>query len=266
MSTRKLSAFIPVQNVDEIIEDCLESIKWVDEIFIVDGFSDDKTLDICKGYPNVKIVQHKYENSGAQRSWGMPQVTHDWIFIIDSDERCNMELRNEIQAVLSQDKISVDGFWVSIKTKFLGKLQNHDRYLGHRGMRLVRKETYKNFILKRVHSKLVVKNAGVIGNKKAFLIHEPIRDFSVHLKKMIRYAEWAAKDMYEQGIRSNLFHFIFRPIGKFVIHYFIKRGFLDGIRGLLLCKIAALSIFLKYYKLFHMQHYKTVKNEHTTKK
>ena len=253
MNKRKLSAFIPVQNVEDIIEECLESIKWVDEIFIVDAFSTDNTVDICRKYPNVKIVQHEYENSGAQRIWGMPQVTHDWVLIIDSDERCNAELRHEIQAILTMNTINVDGFWVNIKTKFLGKLQNHDRYLGHRGMRLVRKETYKNFVLKRVHSKLVVKNAGKILNKNAFLEHEPIRDFSDHLKKMVRYAEWAAADMYERGIRANPIHFMFRPLGKFIIHYFFKRGFLDGIRGLILCKIAGLSIFLKYYKLFHMQ-------------
>jgi len=247
---RKLSAFIPVQNVEDIIEECLESIKWVDEIFIVDAFSTDNTVDICKRYPKVKMVQHEYENSGAQRIWGMPQVTHDWVFIIDSDERCNAELRQEIQTVLTMNTISMDGFWVNIKTKFLGKLQNHDRNLGHCGMRLVRKETYKNFVLKRVHSKLVVKNAGKIINKKAFLEHEPIRDFSDHLKKMIRYSEWAAADMYENGVRTKWYHFIFRPIFKFIIHYFFKLGFLDGLRGLILCQIAAILVFMKYYKLY----------------
>ena len=254
--SRKLSAFIPVQNVEPIIEECLESIKWVDEIFIVDSFSTDKTLEICRQYDNVKILQNEYENSGAQRYWGMPQVTHDWIFIIDSDERCNKYLRSEIENILSYDKIDVDGFWVNIKTRFLGKIQNHDRYLGHRGMRLVRKHTYKNFDLKRVHSKLVVENSGKIKNKDSFIIHEPIRDFSEHLIKMIRYAEWAAQDMYDKGVRVNAFHFLFRPIGKFVIHYFIKKGFLDGIRGLILCKIASFSVFLKYYKLYHIQNQK----------
>jgi len=78
-----------------------QKIKWIDEIFIVDSFSTDKTLEICRQYDNVKIVQNEYENSGAQRYWGMPQVTHDWIFIIDSDERCNKYLRREIENILS---------------------------------------------------------------------------------------------------------------------------------------------------------------------
>ena len=252
MKRRKLSAFIPVQNVEDIIEECLESIKWVDEIFIVDAFSTDKTLEICHRYPNVKIVQHEYENSGAQRSWGMPQALHDWIFIIDSDERCNEELREEIEKILEKEKIDVDGYWVSIKTKFLGKLQNHDRALGHSGMRLVRKKTYKNYVLKSVHSKLVVINAGRIKNKNAFLVHEPIYGFSSHFKKMVRYAEWSAQDMYENGIRAKCYHFVFRPLFKFIVHYFIKLGFLDGMRGLILCQITAIFVFMKYYKLYFL--------------
>ena len=249
---RKLSAFIPAQNVEDIIKECLESIKWVDEIFIVDAFSTDKTLEICHRYPNVKIVQHEYENSGAQRSWGMPQASHDWIFIIDSDERCNEELREEIEKILEKEKIDVDGYWVSIKTKFLGKLQNHDRALGHSGMRLVRKKTYKNYVLKSVHSKLVVINAGRIKNKNAFLVHEPIYGFSSHFKKIVRYAEWSAQDMYENGIRAKCYHFVFRPLFKFIVHYFIKLGFLDGMRGLILCQITAIFVFMKYYKLYFL--------------
>ena len=119
-------------------------------------------------------------------------------------------------------------------------------------MRLVRKKTYKNYVLKSVHSKLVVVNAGRIKNKNAFLVHEPIRGFSSHFKKMVRYAEWSALDMYENGIRAKCYHFVFRPLFKFVVHYFIKLGFLDGMRGLILCQITAISVFMKYYKLYFL--------------
>ena len=121
-SRKKLSAFIPVQNVEDIIEECLESIKWVDEIFIVDAYSTDRTVEICNRYPNVKLVQHKYKNSGTQRIWGMPQVAHDWVLIIDSDERCNKELRDEIQRILSKDSINEDGYWIYEENEELNKI------------------------------------------------------------------------------------------------------------------------------------------------
>lgn len=254
MRKHNISAFIPVQDVEDIIEDCLKSITWVDEVFIVDAFSKDKTLEICKKFPNVKIVQHDYVNSGAQRTWGMPQVSHDWVFIIDSDERCNQELHKEIEEILSSDKIPFDGYLVNIKTFFCGKLQHHDRYLGYKGMRLVRKSSYKDYTLRSVHSTLDIKNRSKIRNKKAYITHIPIRDFTTHWEKMTRYANWAAQDMYKKNKSANMFHFVFRPLFKFIVHYFFKLGFLDGTRGLILCKIAAISVFMKYYKLYQMRH------------
>ncbi|MBC8526205.1 MAG: glycosyltransferase family 2 protein [Candidatus Cloacimonetes bacterium] len=254
MQRHKISAFIPVHNVEDIIEECLESIKWVDEIFIVDDFSTDRTIEICKKYSNVKIVQHKYENSGAQRYWGMPQVSNEWVLIIDSDERCTMELRKEIEKILSQNEIKFDGYEVHLKTKFLGKIQNHDRYLGHIGMRLVRKKSYKEYTLKRVHSTLDIKNHSRIRNKKAYIIHIPIRDFRQHLQKIIRYAEWSAFDMFEKGEKAHWYNITIRPFFKFIKHYFIKLGFLDGIRGLILCIIASITVFLKFYYLYILNH------------
>lgn len=260
----KLSAFIPVQNVEPMIRQCLDSITWVDEVFIVDAFSTDRTVEICKEYPNVKIVQHEYENSGAQRSWGMPQVTHNWVFIIDSDERCTPALRREIEKILSQGEIQYDGFLVSLKTLFFGRLQNHDRYLGYRGMRLVHRETARNYTLRSVHSTLDVKHRSMIKAKDAYIIHEPIRDFKNHIYKMTRYAEWAATDMYNKGQRINLLHLIFRPFYKFFNHYFFKLGFLDGLNGLVLCTLAGISIFLKYYALMHLQYNALKTNESKT--
>ena len=253
MERRKLSAFIPVQNVEDIIEDCLKSITWVDEIFIVDAFSTDNTVEICKKYPNVKLVQHEYKNSGAQRIWGMPQVAFNWVFIIDSDERCTPKLREEIENILSMDEIPFDGYNIHIKTKFMGKLLFHDTYLGSGGKRLVRKELHKNYVLKRVHAKLKIDKLTWLRNKKAYLIHIPIRDSKSQWHKMSRYASWAAEDMYENNKKVHWYHFAIRPLYKFFQYYFIRGGIVDGIQGLIICGLAGISIFMKYYKLFEFR-------------
>ncbi len=253
MRKHKLSVFIPVQNVADIIENTLDSIRWVDEIFIVDSFSTDDTVEICRRYPKVKIVQHEYENSGAQRMWGMPQVKCDWIFVIDSDEICTPELRARIDEILSSDSPQYDGYRVRIKSKLLGKIQNHEHYLGWSGMRLFKKEMINKYKIKRVHSKMNINPEGKIIGEGAYIIHEPIRDFAGAIKKMIRYAEWAAQDMFEKGKRVRWYHFTIRPLHKFFVLYIIRLGFLDGIRGLILCTMASFSVFLKYYKLFFLQ-------------
>jgi len=249
----KISAFIPIQNVSDIIENTLNSIQWVDEIFIVDGYSTDNTVEICRRYLKVKIVQHEYENSGAQRMWGMPQVKNNWIFVIDSDEICTPGLQDSIEEILSSDSIKYDGYRIRIKTKLLGKVLNHDHYLGWSGMRLFKKEVIDNYKLKRVHSKMNIVPEGNVTGEGAYIIHEPIHDFAVAIKKMIRYAEWAAQDMFERGKRASLLHFIIRPLHKFFVLYIIRLGFLDGIRGLNLCMMASFSVFLKYYKLFFLR-------------
>ena len=251
---RKLSAFIPVQNVEDIIEDCLESIKWVDEIFIVDAYSTDNTLNICRKYSNVKIVQHEYENSGAQRSWGMAQVAHEWVLIIDSDERCTVELRKEIERILMMDEIPFDGFNVYIRTQFFGKLLTHKTYLGWAGKRLVRRDMHQNYILKKVHSYMKIDKLAWIENKDAYLIHIPIRDFRIQWEKLIRYSRWHARDMYDSGKHVHWYHFTVRPFFKFFQFYFIRRGFMDGVRGLIMCAIAGISVFMKYYKLWELYH------------
>jgi len=253
MKRRKISAFIPVQNVSDIIESTLNSIQWVDEIYIVDGYSTDNTVEICQRYPKVKIVQHDYENSGAQRMWGMPQVKYDWIFVIDSDEICTPELQNSIEEILSTESSKYDGYRVRIKTKLFGKVLNHDHYLGWSGMRLFKKEVIDNYKLKRVHSKMNIIPEGNVTGEGAFIIHEPIRDFTEAIKKMIRYAEWAAQDMFENNKKAHWYHLTIRPLYKFFVLYTIRLGFLDGIRGLILCGMASFSVFLKYFKLFFLQ-------------
>ncbi len=253
---RKLSAFIPVQNVEDIIEDCLESISWVDEIFIVDSYSEDKTEEICLRYPNVKLVKHKYKNSVEQRIWGMPQVTHDWIFIIDSDERCTARLRGEIEKILSLDDIPCEGYSIHIRTEFMGKLLHHDTYLGSGGKRLVLKEMSKNYIKKRVHAKMKIDKLSWIRPKQAYLVHIPIKSFGEQWHKMIRYATWAAEDMHENGKEVNWYHFLIRPWIKFIQYYIIRGGFFDGLRGIIMCAFGGMAVFMKYAKLWEMNHKK----------
>lgn len=250
---RKLSAFVLVQNVEDIIEDCLESIRWVDEIFIVDAFSTDRTLEICRRYPNVRIVQHEYENSGAQRAWGMPQVAHEWVLIVDSDERCTPQLRQEVECILSLDEIPFDGYNVHIRTWFFGRLLRHSTYLGSGGKRLVRRELHKTYVLKRVHAKLKFDKLSLISNRKAYLVHVTIRDFGANWNKMIRYATWAAEDMWDEGKKVRWYHLSVRPLVKFLQYYTIRGGFLDGMRGLIVCVLGGIWVFMKYYKLFEMR-------------
>ena len=101
-----LTIIVPTFNEEDHIGDCLESAKWADDIFVVDSFSTDRTLDIARNYTD-HIVQHEYVNSAAQKNWAIPQAKGDWVMVVDADERVTPELRVRIQRILANGTKSV---------------------------------------------------------------------------------------------------------------------------------------------------------------
>ena len=100
---KKISAIIPCFNEEHNIKDAIESCLFADEIIVVDSFSTDKTLEIIKSYPQVKLLQHEYKHSAAQKNWTIPQASYDWIFLLDADERTNETIISEIRDVINKD-------------------------------------------------------------------------------------------------------------------------------------------------------------------
>ena len=253
MKRQKVSGFVPCQNSEAVIRECLESLRWCDEVLVVDSYSTDRTLDIVREFENTRILQHEYTNSVEQRIWGMPQVAYDWVFIIDSDERCSPKLREEIEQILGLDEITYDGYLIHIRTEYKGKLLKHDSYLGSGGKRLVRKEMWRNYKIKQVHSGMRIDNKTWIKNPQAYLVHVPILDLGKHWQKMIRYACWSADDMNSRGKKVYFYHFLFRPFFKFLQYYLIRGGIRDGMRGLLLCLLGGLAVFMKFARLWELR-------------
>ena len=99
----KISAIVTTFNEEREIADCIRSLLWCDEILIVDSFSTDRTVEIVRSFPaHVKLLQHTYFGSAAQKNWAMDRTSHKWILIFDADERCTPELRQEIETLLER--------------------------------------------------------------------------------------------------------------------------------------------------------------------
>jgi glycosyltransferase involved in cell wall biosynthesis len=116
---QKLTALIPCFNEEYNIEECLKSVSWADEIFIVDSFSTDRTLEIAQKYTD-RIVRHEYINSTAQKNWTIPQASHEGVPIVDCDERVTPELRDEIINLLNNEGLK-DGYWIFRKNYLMNK-------------------------------------------------------------------------------------------------------------------------------------------------
>lgn len=240
-----ITVIVPTYNEEDNIRECLESVKWADDIFVVDSFSTDRTVEIAREYTS-HIVQHEYVNSATQKNWAIPQCTTDWVMVVDADERVTPELRDRIQGILAHGT-PYDGFRIRRMTIFFGKLIRHCGWHHDYLVRLWRrgKGRYEDL---SVHADVLVD--GSVGTIREHFLHNTYRSFDHYLEKFGRYTTWSAADLYKRGKRATFGALAFRPMWRFFRMFILRHGFLDGKHGLILCSLAAFSVFMKYAKLW----------------
>lgn len=190
----RITAIIPTFNEEVHIKSAIESVLWCDEIIVVDSFSTDKTVEIVKSFPQVRLLQHEYEHSAAQKNWTIPQATHPWIFLLDADERPTPELVEEVKSVVKTGT-KFSAFWIYRRNNFMGKRINYSGWQSDKVIRLFKKDEcrYQN---KHVHAEIETKGGVSILREK--LIHYTYKDLNSYLKKADRYTTWGAIDRFEK--------------------------------------------------------------------
>ena len=241
---QKISVIITTFNEAEHIQGVLESVQWADEVIVVDSFSTDETVELAAKFPN-KILQRKYKGPADQKNWAIPKATHDWILILDSDERVTSELRDEITS-LFQKPFEKDAFWIPRQSFFMGKKVKYSGWQGDAVIRLIHKKCRYNSV--QVHEEVMTEGIKV-GRLKNKLEHYTYKDLDHFLAKMQRYSDWSAQDHFEKTPRVTFFHLYFKPFFRFIKHYFIRFGFLDGKVGFIISVIMAWGVFLRYVKI-----------------
>ena len=256
MARQKITVLVPTFNEEHNIRDCLESVRWADEIFVVDSYSTDRTLEIARQYTE-RIVQHEYVNSAAQKNWAIPQATHPWVMIVDSDERVTPALRDEILSVL-ENPGEYAGFRIYRQNHFMGR---PIRFCGWQRDDVLRlflrdKGRYQD---REVHADVVVDGkVGVLKNK---LLHYTFQSYDQYMKKFDRYTRWAALDRARTTRKVRWYHLSLRPMWRFIRQYFLYLGFLDGKAGFIICTLSAYSVFMKYARLWALQQKKNSSNK-----
>lgn len=245
----KLSVLIPTKNEEIHIEEVLKSVAFADEIVVVDSFSSDKTVEIAKKYAH-KVWIHEYVNSATQKNWAIPQLTHEWILVVDADERVTPELKAEIQAILSSETPYV-AFWIGRINHFMGKLIKYSGWQNDSVIRLFRKSkcSYQNL---KVHSEVIAN--GKVGRLKNKLVHYTYKDLNDYYRKFEQYTTWGANDRAEKIKNVGFYYLAIKPFFRFVKHYIIKAGFLDGKHGFIISVLSAYSVFLRNLKVWRIHH------------
>lgn len=247
---QKLSVIIPTFNETHNIQAVLESVSWADEIMVVDSFSSDDTVQIAKGFTDF-VVQRQYTGPADQKNWAIPQVKHEWILLLDADERVTPALKAEIQDWLHKDRIPYDAFWIGRQNYFMGKKIRYSGWQGDAVVRFFRRDVCR-YNDKQVHEEIITEGIRV-SKLKAKMEHFTFKDSDHFLEKMHRYADWSAQDHLAKTPKVTYFHLFFKPLFRFLKHFIFQKGVLDGKVGLIISVIMAWGVFLRYAKIKELQ-------------
>lgn len=238
----KISAFIITKNEEKNIESCLRSLNFINEIVVVDDFSDDATQDICKKY-GVKLIEHKFTGFRDQKKFAMEQTTNDWVLELDADERVSEEMKMSILSLKENVLKEFDGFEFRRKNYFLGKWLKHSAMYPDYKIRLYNKQKGR-WSDNNIHEKFILN--GKIKKIDADILHYQDVDLLKFFLKTLRYNKLVAEEMLLRGKKAKWYHYTIRPFYTFLYRYIFRLGFLDGFAGFIISVMGAFGTFAKY--------------------
>jgi glycosyltransferase involved in cell wall biosynthesis len=240
-----LSVIILTHNDEDKIAKTLESVSFAEEIIIIDDDSNDLTCDVAIKY-KPKIFIHPLTNDfSKQRNFGLTKAKGDWILFIDSDEIVTPLLQKEILGQIKNNP-NINGYFLKRTDFFSGRELKHGETANVKLLRLARKDTGK--WVRSVHETWVI--TGKTDELINPLSHYPHPTITEFLSEINRYSSLNAKFFYDQGVRVNLWQIIGYPLGKFIINYILKLGFLDGIPGIIVALMMSFHSFLTRAKIY----------------
>lgn len=242
----KLTAIIPTGNEIHNIEAVIASVAFADEILVVDSFSTDGTYEKALELA-TKVIRREYEYSASQKNWAIPQAQHEWILLVDADERVTPELKKEIMTILNNPQPDVVAYWIGRMNHFMGERVHYSGWRNDKVIRLFKRDACK-YQDKQVHAEIIAN--GKVAFLKEKLYHNTYISFDAYLEKMNRYAWWQAKDYDKKTGKLTPYHFIIKPFWGFFKHYIIQSGFRDGVVGLAIGYVQGYVVFMRYVKLW----------------
>lgn len=262
-----VSVIIPVKNEEANIGACIDSVTWADQVFVVDSFSSDRTCEIAE-IKGAQVVQFEFGGGWPKKkNWALEHLPfdHDWILLLDADERVPPQLAEEISSVIQRPDGN-DGFFLNRRLIFLGQWIRHCGWYPSWNLRLFRHRTGRFERLTEaspadtgnveVHEHVVLD--GKAGYLRHDLLHEDFKSISAFVERHNRYSTWEAAVYHEfrqgrsgvQSIRASLFgaplerkrwikqlwvRLPLRPALRFLWMYLARLGILDGRPGFIFC-------------------------------
>ncbi len=263
----RISVAIITHNSADLIGQCLESVAWADEVIVVDGMSTDGTVDICRRYPNTRVIEAPNNpNFDVNKNIAIDHCTGDWILVLDSDEVVTEGLVRDLRRTASGDGDSA-GYFLRRRNFFLGRWLSHSGWYPDHTLRFFRRGRGR-FPCVHLHERLELD--GTAGFLEGEILHYTYRTFREYFDKMDRYTTFEAEYIHSlttEGNGAGLVECLrspsrrkpclrklwwkyvpFKPLFRFCLIFFARKGFLDGRHGFMLAVLSAVSDYVSIEK------------------
>ena len=236
-----ISAFVVCCNEERQIRRCLESLRWCDEVLIVDSGSTDQTLAICREF-TANIAQRAWTGYRDQKAFALAQCKSEWVINLDADEEVSPELRSEIETRLSAPDINeISGFELSRVVVYLGTVWNKGGWFPEYRLRLLRRSDAK-WGGEEPHERAVV--SGSVARLQSPLFHYTHSGFEDHVSTLNRFSTIAAEGLFKRGVQVSVASLVVRPVTRFLKFYVVRRGYREGLFGFIVACLEALYVLL----------------------
>jgi glycosyltransferase involved in cell wall biosynthesis len=246
-SRAALSAVLITRNAAHLLEACLESVAFADEIVVVDSASTDGTAGIA-ARRGARVVQKEWLGYGRQKQFAVEQAKHDWVLCIDPEEQVSPELAKSIEQALAAPSAGV--YRMARRNRFLGRWLSHGEGYPDWSPRLFNRLNAR-WSDDMVYEKVLF--ALTPGRLQGDLLRDAHEDLAAYIARQNLYTTLAARQEHEAGRSASLVHLLLSPVVRFVKFYLLRLGFLDGLPGLVHVSIGCMNSYMKHAKLLELR-------------
>ena len=248
-----LSVAMIAMNEEANLARTLESVRWADEIIVVDSGSTDRTIEIAESF-GAKTRYHAFGGHGEQKNVALDLCTSQWILLLDADEVLTPELQAEILALLS-DEPEFNAYWIPRLNLYFGRWVRHGGFYPDHKLRLFKRG--KARLSEGVGPHSTPQFKGRPGTLKHDMLHYAYPTLAIYLEHMARYSSEIAQLLYKSGRTSRsvpafVWNCFLNPVATFIYNYFFRLGFLDGREGLLLHWNHSIYVHWKFVKAWSL--------------
>jgi glycosyltransferase involved in cell wall biosynthesis len=243
-----LSVVIIAKDAASQIGECIDSVKFADEVLVVDSGSNDATRAIAD-VAGCRVIEKEWLGFGRQKQFAVGEAKHDWVLCLDIDERVSPALEASIRAVFATSPISHHAYRMPRRNRFLGRWLAHGEGYPDWSLRLFDRN-HASWSNDEVHETVIT--TADVGRLSGDLMHDSAEDVTMYLAKQNRYSSLHAQALYGQGVRAGYIKLFLSPLARFIKFYFLRQGFLDGGPGFAHVAIGCFAAFAKYAKLIEL--------------